>query len=226
MLGSGTLTTRMGGIYALERLAQDHPKDYHAQIMNLLCAFARYRTEPEAASAADKTGEAEASKRSEQKCPPDVAAAVKAVGKCRKRLRDKDTLEKIEKGTSEKSDREPDWTLNLTRVNLTGADLTGADLTGADLEDTILVWVDLKGANLKGAILVGVDLKGADLEGADLEGVDLTGADLEGADLTGAIGLTQEMLLSAQPSSPPKSLPDGLSWPFEEGTDGKWRPKP
>ena len=41
MLGSKELSVRLGGIYALDRLAREHPGDYHAQIMNLLCAFVR-----------------------------------------------------------------------------------------------------------------------------------------------------------------------------------------
>ena len=39
MLGSKELPVRLGGIYALARLAQEHPEDYHTQIMSLLCAF-------------------------------------------------------------------------------------------------------------------------------------------------------------------------------------------
>ena len=30
-----------GGIYTLMRLAREHPRNYHTQIMSLLCAFVR-----------------------------------------------------------------------------------------------------------------------------------------------------------------------------------------
>ena len=40
MLGSGVLAVRLGGIYALQRLAEEHPEQYHVQVMRLLCAFA------------------------------------------------------------------------------------------------------------------------------------------------------------------------------------------
>ena len=43
MLGNNVLSVRLGGIYALERLAAEHPEQYHVQIMKLLCAFVRYR---------------------------------------------------------------------------------------------------------------------------------------------------------------------------------------
>ena len=44
MLGSEVLSVRLGGIYALQRLAEDDPVQYHVQIMRLLCAFVRNPT--------------------------------------------------------------------------------------------------------------------------------------------------------------------------------------
>ena len=41
MLGSEVLAVRLGGIYALQRLVEDHPKQYHVQVMRLFCAFVR-----------------------------------------------------------------------------------------------------------------------------------------------------------------------------------------
>ncbi len=42
MLGDGALSVRLGGIYALERLAEEHVGDYHVQVMSVLSAFVRY----------------------------------------------------------------------------------------------------------------------------------------------------------------------------------------
>ena len=44
MLGNEVLSVRLGGIYALQSLAQEHPEQYHVQIMRLFCAFARFPT--------------------------------------------------------------------------------------------------------------------------------------------------------------------------------------
>ena len=44
MLGSEVLSVRLGGIYALQRLAEEWPDQYHIQIMRLLCAFIRLPT--------------------------------------------------------------------------------------------------------------------------------------------------------------------------------------
>ena len=47
MLGSEVLAVRLGGIYALERLAEEHPEQYHVQIVRLFCAFVRHPTNDE-----------------------------------------------------------------------------------------------------------------------------------------------------------------------------------
>ncbi len=62
MLGSDTLVTRLGGIYALEHLAQEHPEDYGDPIINLSCTFAGLQTETEAESETKdaKKGESDA----------------------------------------------------------------------------------------------------------------------------------------------------------------------
>ncbi len=174
MLGSDTLATRLGGIYALEHLAKDHPDEYHIQIMKLLCAFVRYpRT--------DKSFDVEASGR------PDVEVAVQAIGT---RGEDGKKLESDEK-----------WLLDLRGVNLKDADMIGIDLTGVKLEYANLQGAKLEDANLTGAELKDANLTGAELEDANLTGADmyranltgagmwhtnLTDAELEDANLTGA----------------------------------------
>ena len=46
MLGDSLLAVRLGGIYALQHLANEHPAQYHIQIMRLFCAFLRHPTAP------------------------------------------------------------------------------------------------------------------------------------------------------------------------------------
>ena len=41
MLGSEVLAVRLGGIYALQHLAEEEPELYHVPIMRLFCAFMR-----------------------------------------------------------------------------------------------------------------------------------------------------------------------------------------
>ena len=120
---------------------------------------------------------------------------------------------------------------NLREANLVRADLRYAKLAGANLGLANLEGANLKGANLHKANLHKADLSNAglhkaDLRNANLEGANLRHADLEGAKLADTIGLKQEMLDSAQPSPPPKSLPEDLFWPFEESKAGHWHPRP
>ena len=44
MLGSEVLSVRLGGIYALRQLSDEHPEQYHVQVMRLFCAFACHPT--------------------------------------------------------------------------------------------------------------------------------------------------------------------------------------
>lgn len=44
MLGNSLLAVRLAGGYALKRLASEHPKEHHVQVMELFCAFVRNPT--------------------------------------------------------------------------------------------------------------------------------------------------------------------------------------
>jgi len=207
-LGSGHLDVRIGGIYALERLAHDSPQA-HPAVMEVLTAFVR----------------AQPARHSRRMTPPDVQAAITAMGRRRSRhdrqLVNLDQAELIRANLARANLNYADLTgadlthADLTHADLTGADLTGANLTGADLTRAnltaaILRGVDLTRANLTRANLAskgqfrdaahpglfGADLTYANLTGANLKGADLTDAILPGADLTGAI-LTGAILRGA-----------------------------
>ena len=173
-LGSDKLDVRIGGIYALERVARDSAKD-HPTVMEVLTAFIReHSREPWPPSDAG-------SPEQERSTRPDVQAAVTVVGR---RDAERDILP-IDLAGADLTGANLAGA-DLTGANLTGADLTGANLTGADLTDADLTGADLTGADLTGADLTGAHLTGANLTGANLTGADLTGADLTGANLTGA----------------------------------------
>jgi uncharacterized protein YjbI with pentapeptide repeats len=166
-LGSDKLDVRIGGIYALERVAHDSARD-HPTVMEVLAAFVREHSREQWPSPADET-DAVATERTTTR--PDVQAAVTVIGR--------------------RHNRHDRQRVNLYRANLTGADLVGAHLANADLAGAVLT-----GANLTGADLAGANLTGADLASADLVGADLTGAYLGSADLTTA-GLTNADLTNA-----------------------------
>jgi len=203
-LGSDKLDVRVGGIYALERIARDSGRD-HSTVMEVLTAFIREHSRdqwppPEADGA-----------EPERLTRPDVQAALTVVGR-RDATRDTRSVD-FTRANLTRADLDGavlahaklrDATLArayLDHTDLTGATLIRADLTRADLSDAALTGASLFRAHLRGASLhrahlrgtdfhdadlVGAYLQYADLGGAYLVGGNLTGADLSGADLTGA----------------------------------------
>jgi uncharacterized protein YjbI with pentapeptide repeats len=178
-IGGNKLEVRLGGLYALERIARDSPKD-HWTVIEILSAYVREKAKKNNAVVKDTEGNSNKIVNNEidetkeiPKITTDVQAALTIIGR-----------RKVEQDS--KTDR-----INLSETDLRGADLKGADLKGADL-----IGVNLNGANLIGANLIGVDLivaslirgdlRGADLRGADLGGADMSGANLIGANLIGA----------------------------------------
>ena len=156
-LGSNTLDVRIGGIYALERVARDSASD-HPTVMEVLGAFIREHSREQWPKPTTDERGADVLNHTTR---PDVQAALTVIGR-RDRQRDK-------------------WPIDLTSANLVRANLIGADLTRANLTGA-----DMKAANLTDAHLAGAHLTGADLTGADLTGADLTGADMKAANLTHA----------------------------------------
>lgn len=161
--GEKKLEVRLGGIYALERIAKDSERD-HWPIMEVLCTYVR-----ENAPLKPKEGTQE-----NQKAPAaDIQAILTVLGRRDRRY--------------EKENQR----LDLHRTYLHGAELGGADLGGADLSGADLSGAYLAGANLTEAYLGGTDLSGtmfseANLRLANLSGANLTRAYLAGADLRGA----------------------------------------
>ncbi|MFF4624170.1 pentapeptide repeat-containing protein [Nonomuraea jabiensis] len=206
-LGSDKQDVRLGGIYALQRLAYDSPRD-HNTIRNVMAAFVRsHDTCTPPPGEKTKTGPEECAiitnPETIESMPitrlgADVVAALTIAPTLATRNANGDITARAD--FSEVRLRRAD----LYRENLAAADLSftklagtiltfanlrGADLSGADLLSANLSGADLRGVNLRYAILRHVDLSGANLEGADLEG-----AVLEGADLRAIRGVTEQQV--------------------------------
>jgi len=159
-LGSDKLQVRLGGIYALERIARDSERD-HWPIMEVLTAYVRENWPW-------KEGQA-----SEEESPRRVAAELQAILTVIGRRQ-----RTFGKGEDER--------LNLISTDLRGANLRDAHLEGADLTEARLEEANLDGAHLERARFFEAHLEGADLTGAHQEGADLIGAHQERAGLGGA----------------------------------------
>ena len=185
--GNKMFEIRLGGIYALERIAKESEEDYWP-IMEVLTAYVRQhaprrpeeRQEGKDGAAVRKKSEEGSMAESEPanvpttKPDPDIQAIMIVL---RRRTR------AFLIGETEHLDLRK-TTLSeafLAKANLSGADLSGADLTAANLREA-----NLRGANLRKSDLTAADLSRADLSEADLSRADLSEADLPEADLSGA----------------------------------------
>ncbi len=189
-LGSDQYTIRLGGVYALERIARDSPRDY-GPVMEVLTAFARQESPV-------GPGASATSAPSAPEAPADVQAVFKVIG------RRTETQIKAELA-------EGHGCLDLTRVNAVGVDLAdanlqntcwdgsdlrGAIISGANLSDSYFGSVNFQQANLdrvdaertqfNSANLVFANLSQGNFTGANFLAADLTSALLQGTDLDGA----------------------------------------
>ena len=197
MLGSPVMAVRLGGIYQLQQLAREKPRQYHIPVMQTLCGFVR---EPP-----DQLMPPQETDRDAPRLRLDVQAAVDAI-------QDRVTQNRL--GIEESAQYRPD----LSNASLRGASLHSAQLQGIFLNYSDLSFSMLISASFSGCSMVGVKLCGANLTGADLRHSWLNEADFSGADLLGtrlyrafvmmtrfstddgdqpAIGLTQRQLDSA-----------------------------
>ena len=174
-LGSPSVDVRLGGIYALQRIMQDSPRD-QPTVVAVLCAFVRDYVGAATTRSADSAAPRNTSPALGPP-PTDVQAALTVVG----------TRNTADDGSTTVVDFSGAYLYgaNLAGAHLSGADFSGADLSGANLTRTVLSGADLTAANLT-AILPDADLSGADLFDANLKWANLSGADLTGADLTAA----------------------------------------
>ena len=166
MLGNAVLSVRIGGIYALERLAKESPYEYHVQIMKLLCAFARHPTRDE--DYEKKLAERKADPRMLSLPREDVQAAIDAIGS-----RDKKRVE---------IEMSQDFELNLMGADLSFARIGHVNLSGAMLHYAILSRTNISSVDLSHAYLTGTVMKKA-----TLNNVDFTDARAQGVDLSGAM---------------------------------------
>ena len=148
MLGSPVLAVRLGGIYALRRLASDHPEQYHGQVMLLLSAFIRHPTKDnDDQEGAPVTSSSRKPNLKDDRLRDDVEAAIWTIG-----ARTEADVKLWEK---EK------FYIDLTNANLTGARLFNANLTNVILNGANLTRAFLKDANLTGAMLALTDFSGS-----------------------------------------------------------------
>nr|WP_236667397.1 pentapeptide repeat-containing protein [Nonomuraea sp. K271] len=162
-LGAGKLDVRLGGIYALERVARDSARD-HQNVYDVLAAFIREHDPARTAKPPARPA-------------TDIQAALTTVGRRNVHL-DVDTIDLME--------------IRAPGAKLTGARLARADLSKAILANADLTAANLSGATMREADLTDADLTSAGLDDAHLGDANLTNANLRGANLTNVSGMTEQ----------------------------------
>ena len=201
MLGSEVLAVRLGGIYALQRLAEDHPREYHVEVMKLLCAFVRNPTRDSeldhSARAERETEPPESDPQPRHRLREDVQVALNTIAACHGRQLSIEAAGKFWldlhqadlKGAMlfDKNLAAPPWPkVKLPSTTDLVADQRGTDFYGAQLHDANLNRAQLVRAHFSRAELLRAHLVGADLSGAIFWHADLSRATFWSADLTDA----------------------------------------
>jgi Pentapeptide repeats (8 copies) len=186
--GDDKLEVRLGGIFALERIARDSERD-HSVIVEVLIAYVQEHAARSDRKRAVPQASTEQSEKRALLCA-DIQSILTVLGR-----------------REVKYDRP-----RLGFLDLSYFDLNCVNLHNAHFEDAHFMWSDLTHAFLMNIHFERADLTGADLEGAWFTRAHLKGADLSGANLAGANNLTQEQVDSATGDVATK-LPPGLRMP-------------
>jgi uncharacterized protein YjbI with pentapeptide repeats len=166
-LGSDNTEVRLGGIYALERIAHDSSQD-RATITEVLTAFVRgHAPWPVSRAGQPRQDMALVDLPELRTWAPDVQAALTVLGR-----RKSPVVEPYEPQA-----------LDLANTDLRRANLRDADLRGTTFDFSRMVAADLTGARLQEAILFGAVLQHAHLSEAELKGARLDHAHMQQAHL-------------------------------------------
>ncbi len=203
--GDKRLGIRLGGIYALERIATDSPEKYYNKVMEVLMTYVRENAPLDFKKDANRSQEnstdseptdvvGQESLLDRPKAPADIQRILDILTRL-KRLEEKGLVS-----------NEQHIMIDLKESNLSGANLSEADLFRANLSEAALFRADLSKAdlseanlfraNLLRAFLFRAKLSRAFLFRADLSGAFLTEANLSGAFLTEA-NLSEAILFRA-----------------------------
>lgn len=170
--GNPAIEIRLGGIYALERIANEYDKDYWP-IVEILTAYVRKNSSSEIIvnkKLANLTVDIQAKESTTIEVPVvrkislDIQAVLTVLGRRKNSFHNGETH----------------------RLNLQGTYLQNADLMGAHLESANLMGAHLEGANFMGAHLESANFMKAHLEGANFIGAHLESANFMEAHLEGA----------------------------------------
>ena len=161
MLGDSSLPVRLGGIVALDHLAEDHPDEFQHEAFRLLIEFVRAPPDQQQPNVWDGWLQLERPATRQ-----DVQAAVEVIAR----------LERLPHTGHDRLH----FLLNFTGAQLCGVDLRKLRLSRATLESANLMFANLEHMDLTGAQLQMANCRHARFRHADLSGAYLSDADFSG----------------------------------------------
>ena len=164
MLGHSEITVRLGGIYTLERLAEDYPAEFQYEAFKLLLEFVR--TPPALQQSQPKVWDGWL-QLERPATRPDVQEAIRVIGKLERLPRNQDDTGLL-------------YWMDLRGAQLCGVELYGLRLNRAHLENANLMYARLEDMDLTGAQLQWANCRQALVERADLSGAEMSDADFSG----------------------------------------------
>ncbi len=163
-LGNESITVRLGGIYSLERIAEESSEKYHWTIMEVLTAFVREKSNDD--------------REPDVEIPQDIQAALTVIGW--RNAKNNVKNEKLYLHNTNLSGAEL-RNANLSNIYFKETKFNEANLYQAKFNDALLYSAEFKFANLHKADFTDANLKGADLSDAIFTGANLTNANIENA---------------------------------------------
>ena len=161
MLGDSELMVRVGGVVALERLAEDHPGEFAHESFRLLLEMVR--TPPTV-----------------QQPQPTIWDGLLVLKRPAARQDVQEAIKVIARLQQLPGIRDAMGPLNLRGAQLCGVELWGLRLNGALLENADLRYACLTNMNLTNAQLQWANCRQARFDSADLSGAEMSDADFSG----------------------------------------------
>jgi uncharacterized protein YjbI with pentapeptide repeats len=214
-LGSEKMEIRLGGIYALERIAKDSPKDYWT-IIEVLSSFIR---EHSPRSLANKTTQNQPKEtfldsfipktklrnnnREDSRIATDVQAALTVIGRRNIKQDETDPLHSFIFLDNVNLRNANCIGLNLSNINFTGTDFANAWLVNATLVQSLCAGTNFKDADFENADLrcsffIAANCQNAGFINANLEGILLTNANLSNANFANSKNISDHQLEKAK----------------------------
>jgi uncharacterized protein YjbI with pentapeptide repeats len=203
-LGAKEIEFKLGGIYALEKIAQDDPDGYYFTVMDVLTAYVRNHASYQESSldkkqpavqivsapnsiASENKNSTDDKAISTDKPLAEIQVVLSVIGRCFGKLKDEEKQRILTQEKEDESEHRIDLTnSNLEKVKLNKSDFSKADLSGAVLNQAILDHpnlnkADLSDAKLNDAILNDAQLFETIFNNAELNRVTFINAKSNGA---------------------------------------------